>query len=124
VIVGSANCILGKGDLQVDSCYAAYGGIALLTTCITSQAEINLIATTVMQTLALPVPAAASLPTSQSYLKIVDVSYFVGTDTPLTSLLLYQGSHGQVPFGFSFHSCKLSLSDAKFMEVGQCHCVV
>jgi hypothetical protein len=35
--------------------------------------------------LTLPVPAAASLPTSQSYLKIVDVPYFVGTDTPLTS---------------------------------------
>jgi hypothetical protein len=77
--------MLGKGDLWVDPCYAAYGGIALLTTCVASQAEIDLITTAVMQTLALPMPATASLPTSQSYLKIVDVPYFVGTDTPLTS---------------------------------------
>jgi hypothetical protein len=39
----------------------------------------------VTQMLALPMPAAAALPTLQSYLKIVDVPYFVGTDTPLTS---------------------------------------
>jgi hypothetical protein len=38
-----------------------------------------------MQMLALPTPAAASLLTSQSYLKIVDVPYFIGTDNPLTS---------------------------------------
>jgi hypothetical protein len=84
-IVGLVNCILSKGDLWVDSCYAAYGGLALLTTCSASQAKINLIATTITQMLALPVPATASLPTSQSYLKIVDIPYFVGTDNPLTS---------------------------------------
>jgi hypothetical protein len=38
-----------------------------------------------MQMLALPMPAAASLPMSRSYLKIVDVPYFIGADTPLTS---------------------------------------
>jgi hypothetical protein len=85
VIIGSVNCILSKGNLQVNSCYAAYGGLALLTTHVASQAEIDLIATAIMQMLALPMPAAASLPTSQSYLKIVDIPYFVGTDTPLTS---------------------------------------
>jgi hypothetical protein len=86
-IVGLANHVLSKGDLQVDSCYAAYGGIALLTTRVASEAEIDLIAAAVTQTLALPMSAAASLPTSRSYLKIVDVPYFVGTDTPLTSPL-------------------------------------
>jgi hypothetical protein len=85
VIVGSANCILSKGDLWVDSCYAAYRGLALLTTCVASQAKIDLITTAIMQTLTLLVPAAASLPTSQSYLKIVDVPYFVRTNTSLTS---------------------------------------
>jgi hypothetical protein len=84
-IIGSANHILSKGGLQVNSCYAAYGGLALLTTCVASQAEIDLITTAIMQMLALPMPAAASLPTSQPYLKIVDVPYFVGTDIPLTS---------------------------------------
>jgi hypothetical protein len=38
--------------------------VALLTTCIASQAEINLIATAIQQTLTLPMPIAASLPTS------------------------------------------------------------
>jgi hypothetical protein len=38
-----------------------------------------------MLTLMLPMPAIAALPTLQSYLKIVNVPYFVGTDTPLTS---------------------------------------
>jgi hypothetical protein len=38
-----------------------------------------------MQSLALPVPAVAALPTLRSYLKIIDVPYFIGTDTPLTS---------------------------------------
>jgi hypothetical protein len=85
LIVGLANHILSKGNLQVDSCYAAYGGLALLTTHIVSQAEIDLIATAVVQTLALPMPTATSLPTLQSYLKIIDVPYFIGTDTPLTS---------------------------------------
>jgi hypothetical protein len=84
MIVGLANRILSKGNLWVDSCYSAYGGLALLTTCVASQAEIDLIATAIMQTLTLPVPTA-SLPTSQSYLKIVNIPYFVRTDTPLTS---------------------------------------
>jgi hypothetical protein len=123
-IVGLANRMLSKGDLWVNSCYTAYGGIALLITCVVTQAEIDLIATAVMQTLTLPMPAAASLPTSWSYLNIVDVPYFVGTDTPLTSLPLYQGCHGQVPSGVSFYSCKLPSSDAKLTEVGHCHCVV
>jgi hypothetical protein len=84
-IVGSANRALGKSNLQVDSCYAAYGGLTLLTNCVASQSEIDLIGSTVTQTLALPTPAAASLPTLQSYLKIINVPYFIGADTPLTS---------------------------------------
>jgi hypothetical protein len=63
-IVGSANCALSKSDLQVDSCYAAYGGLTLLTSCIANQSEIDLIGGAVMQTLALPMPAATALPTS------------------------------------------------------------
>jgi hypothetical protein len=85
MIVGLANCALGRSDLWVDSCYAAYGGLTLFTNHVTSQTEIDLIGDAVMQMLALPMPAGASLPTLQSYLKIVDVLYFIGTDTPLTS---------------------------------------
>jgi hypothetical protein len=85
VIVSSANHILGKGNLRVNSCYAAYRGIALLTTHVMSQAKINLIATAIMQMLTLLMPTATSLPTSWSYLKIINIPYFVGTDTPLTS---------------------------------------
>jgi hypothetical protein len=84
-IVGSANHALGRSDLQVNSCYAAYGGLTLLTNHVASQTEIDLIGGAVTQTLALPTPATASLPTLQSYLKIIDVPYFVGKDTPLTS---------------------------------------
>jgi hypothetical protein len=83
-IVGLVNCALSKSNLQVDSCYAAYGGLTLLTNCVASQTEIDLIGGAVTQTLALPMPATASLPTLQSYLKIVDVPYFIRTDTPLT----------------------------------------
>jgi hypothetical protein len=64
VIVGSANCALSRSDLWVDSCYAAYGGLTLLTNCVASQSEIDLIGGAVMQMLALPMPAAAALPTS------------------------------------------------------------
>jgi hypothetical protein len=84
-IVGLVNHALSKSNLQVDSCYAAYGGLTLLTNCIANQTEIDLIGVTVMQMLTLPMPAAASLPMLQSYLKIVDVPYFIRTDTPLTS---------------------------------------
>jgi hypothetical protein len=83
VIVSSANRALGKSDLWVDSCYAAYGGLTLLINHVTSQSEIDLIGGAITQTLALPMPA--SLPTLQSYLKIIDVHYFIGADTPLTS---------------------------------------
>jgi hypothetical protein len=55
---------LGRSDLRVDSCYAAYGGLTLLTNCVTSQSEIDLIGGAVTQTLALPTPAVATLPTS------------------------------------------------------------
>jgi hypothetical protein len=84
-IVSLANCTLARGDVWVNSCYAAYGGLTLLTHHITSQSEIDLIGSAVMQMLTLPMPAAASLSTSQSYLKIINVPYFIGTDTPLTS---------------------------------------
>jgi hypothetical protein len=63
MIVGLANCALSKSDLWVDSCYAAYGDLTLLTNCVTSQSEIDLIGGAITQTLTLPMPAAASLPT-------------------------------------------------------------
>jgi hypothetical protein len=87
-IIGLANHALSRSDLWVDSCYAAYGGLTLLTNCIASQSEIDLIGGAVMEMLTLPMPAAASLPTSRSYLKIINVPYFTGTDTPLTSLFI------------------------------------
>jgi hypothetical protein len=79
------NHALSRSNLWVDSCYAAYGDLTLLTNCVASQTEIDLIGGAVMQMLALPMPAIASLPTSRSYLKIINVPYFIGTDTPLTS---------------------------------------
>jgi hypothetical protein len=85
VIVSSANRALARSDLRVDSCYTAYGGLTLLTNCVASQSEIDLIGGAVTQSLALPMPAVAALPTSPSYLKIVNVPYFIGTNTPLTS---------------------------------------
>jgi hypothetical protein len=63
-IVGLANHALSRSDLQVDSCYAAYGGLTLLTNCIASLTEIDLIGGAVTQMLTLPMPAIASLPTS------------------------------------------------------------
>jgi hypothetical protein len=84
-IVGSANCALTRSDLWVDSCYTAYGGLTLLTNHVASQSEIDLIGGAVMQSLALPMPAVAALPMSRSYPKIVNVPYFIRTDTPLTS---------------------------------------
>jgi hypothetical protein len=82
-IVGLANHALSKSNLWVNSCYAAYGGLTLLTNCVTSQTEIDLIGSAVMQTLTLPTPTAVSLPMLQSsYLKIVNVPYFIRTDNP------------------------------------------
>jgi hypothetical protein len=66
-------------------CYAAYGGLTLLTNHVASQSEIDLIGSAVTQMLVLPMPTIAALPTSRSYLKIVDVPYFVGMNNPLTS---------------------------------------
>jgi hypothetical protein len=80
VIIGSANRALSKSDLWVNSCYAAYGGLTLLTNHVASQTKIDLIGSAVMQTLVLPMPAATSLPMSQSYLKIINVPYFIRTD--------------------------------------------
>jgi hypothetical protein len=84
MIVGLVNRALARSDLWVNSCYATYGGLTLLTNHIASQSEIDLIGGAVMQLLVLPTPAVAALPTLRSYLKIVDVPYFIGTDTPLT----------------------------------------
>jgi hypothetical protein len=85
VIVGCVNHSLtsAKSDLQVDSCIHAYGGISLLTNCIATQSEISLIGSAVTAGLAPLKPAEASLPTSRSYLKIVNVPYFRGS-VPIT----------------------------------------
>ncbi|KXN89366.1 hypothetical protein AN958_05790 [Leucoagaricus sp. SymC.cos] len=73
-LVGVANRSLAKVDLRVDSCVAAYGGISLLTSRVASPEEIQVIAAAIHQHLGRDVQAA--LPTSRSYLKIVDVPYF------------------------------------------------
>jgi hypothetical protein len=72
-----------KSDLWVDLCIHAYGEISLLTNCIATQSEISLIGSAVTAGLAPLKPAEASLPTSRSYLKIVDVPYFRGL-VPIT----------------------------------------
>jgi hypothetical protein len=63
-IVGLVNHTLGRSILWVNSCYTAYGGLTLLTNCIASQSEIDLIGGAVMQMLMLPTPAITALPTS------------------------------------------------------------
>jgi hypothetical protein len=63
-IVSLANHALSKSDLQVDSCYAAYGGLTLLTNHVASQSEIDLIGGAVTQSLTLPMPTVAALPMS------------------------------------------------------------
>jgi hypothetical protein len=72
-----------KSDLWVDSCIHVYGGISLLTNRIATQSEISLIGSTVTAGLAPLKPAEASLPTSRSYLKIINVPYFRGL-VPIT----------------------------------------
>ncbi|KXN82215.1 hypothetical protein AN958_02593 [Leucoagaricus sp. SymC.cos] len=85
-IVGSANRSLGKGDLRVDSCHFAYGGISLLTSRIASQAEIDLVSSSVQRLLSLAKGGVeASLSKSQSYLKIVDVPFFKVDGDQVTS---------------------------------------
>jgi hypothetical protein len=84
-IVGRVNCSLtsAESDLRVDSCIHMYGGISLLTNCIATQSEISLIGSAITAGLAPLKPAESSLPTSRSYLKIVDVPYFRGL-VPIT----------------------------------------
>ncbi|KXN84627.1 Cytochrome P450 1A1 [Leucoagaricus sp. SymC.cos] len=79
-----ANRSLAKVDLQVDSCTLAYGGLALLTSHVATAEEIQLVASAVHKHLGHQV--LAFLPTSQSYLKIIDVPYFwPGTMDPMDS---------------------------------------
>ncbi|KXN92111.1 hypothetical protein AN958_09165 [Leucoagaricus sp. SymC.cos] len=83
-LVGVANCSLAKVDLRVDLCASAYGGISLFTSCVATAEEIQLVAAAVHKHLGYQV--SASLPTSWSYLKIVDVPYFrPGTMDPVDS---------------------------------------
>ncbi|KXN89229.1 hypothetical protein AN958_05982 [Leucoagaricus sp. SymC.cos] len=85
-IVGAANRSLGKSDLRVDSCHFAYGGISLLTSHVASQAEIDLVRSSVQRLLSLAEGGVeASLPKSRSYLKIVDVPFFKADGDQITS---------------------------------------
>jgi hypothetical protein len=63
-IVGSANRALSQVDLWVDSCFSAYGGIALRTNHIASQPEMDLIGLAVTRALLLETPVTAALPSS------------------------------------------------------------
>jgi hypothetical protein len=72
-----------KSDLWVDLCIAAYRGISLLTNQVATQGKIDLITTSINKGLVPLKPVTASLPTLQSYLKIVDVPYFRGS-VPIT----------------------------------------
>jgi hypothetical protein len=63
-IVGSANRALRQVNLQVDSCFSAYGDITLHTNCITSQPEMDLIGPAVACALLLETPVTAALPSS------------------------------------------------------------
>jgi hypothetical protein len=84
-LVDAANCALSKVDLQVGSYFAAYRGISLCTNCVASQDKIALISPAVTHVLSQDSPVQASLPTSQSYLKIIDVPFFLpGSTDPIT----------------------------------------
>ncbi|KXN85041.1 hypothetical protein AN958_11779 [Leucoagaricus sp. SymC.cos] len=85
-LMGAANRSLSKSDLQVDSCHFTYGGISLLTSRVASQAEIDLVSSSVQRLLSLAEGGVeASLPRSQSYLKIVDVPFFKADGDQVTS---------------------------------------
>ncbi|KXN87984.1 hypothetical protein AN958_07803 [Leucoagaricus sp. SymC.cos] len=85
-LVGAANRSLSKSDLQVDSCHFAYGGISLLTSRVTSQAEIDLVSSSVQHLLSLTEGRVeASLPKSRSYLKIMDIPFFKADGDQVTS---------------------------------------
>jgi hypothetical protein len=81
-IIGAANCVLTRVDLWVDSCFAAaYGGISLHTNRIANQDKIGLIGGAVTHVLAWDSLVQVSLPTLRSYLKIVDVPFFLPGST-------------------------------------------
>jgi hypothetical protein len=88
-IVGSANCALSQVNLWVDFCFSAYGGIALHTNCVTSQPEMDLIGPAIARALSLETPVTAALPSSRSYLKIVDVPYFIAGSSNQSPLLTF-----------------------------------
>src|SRR6267154_411362 len=79
-IVAQANRALDKSSLEVESVHFAYGGISLLTSRVPSPAEIALLAGAVGIRLNLREPPSASLPRSRTFMKILDVPYYMQDD--------------------------------------------
>ncbi|KXN91787.1 hypothetical protein AN958_12062 [Leucoagaricus sp. SymC.cos] len=85
-LVGTANCSLSKSDLWVDSCHFTYRGISLLTSCVASQGEIDLMKAGVSRLLSLAEGGVeAALPCSWSYLKVMDVPFFKADGQQVTA---------------------------------------
>jgi hypothetical protein len=76
-LVGTINCALGKkSSLWVQSIHHAYGGLSLLTNNIATLPELGQVADAVKTGLGQDSLVLASLPHSQSYLKVVDIPIF------------------------------------------------
>jgi hypothetical protein len=98
-IVSSVNRILSKGNLQVDSCYTAYGGLTLLTTHVTTQAEIDLITTAIQQTLAPRGFLSSSWQVSDDWPWCEDQSIAGSTELASSKLLLSDPSTSSADIG-------------------------
>jgi hypothetical protein len=76
-LVGTINRALGKkSSLRVQSIHHMYGGLSLLTNNIATLPKLEQVADAVKTGLGRDSPVLASLPRSQSYLKVVDVPIF------------------------------------------------
>jgi hypothetical protein len=76
-LVGTINHTLRKkSSLQVQSIHHVYRGLSLLTNNVTSLPELEQVADTIRSGLGWDFLVSASLPWSQSYLKIVDIPIF------------------------------------------------
>jgi hypothetical protein len=76
-LIAASNHTLANSNLQVESAHFMYKGIALSTNAVASVSDLDMVSVAISHALGRSTPTLAYLPPSQSYLKIVDVPYFV-----------------------------------------------
>jgi hypothetical protein len=101
-LISASNCALANLSLQVESAHFAYKGIALATSAVASASDLDLVSAAISCALGRSFPTPASLPQLWSYLKIIDVSYFVpGTTFPVKPAYILEVVHAS-PMTTSF----------------------